>query len=156
VKQQQELPLQGPAGKELAVSLFCDGASRGNPGPASAGAVIKDAQGNNLATVSETLGVATNNRAEYMGLILGLEKAQKLGASQVAIFADSQLMVRQILGQYKVRDAGLKELVARAKKLLSGFRAWRAEHIPRGQNAEADALANRALDRAPVSRAKKG
>ena len=143
---QQELQLDIP-GDGPEVDLYCDGASRGNPGPASAGAVIKDREGNNLAEVSETLGKATNNRAEYMGLIRGLEEARRLGASKVNVYADSQLMIRQVLGQYKVKHPDLKELAQRVKQLLSGFRAWRAVHIPRGQNAEADALANRALDK---------
>ena len=85
---QADLPLESPdlAPKGLAVTLYCDGASRGNPGPASAGAVLKDSSGKKLATVSQTLGVATNNRAEYMGLILGLEEARRLGASEVTFF----------------------------------------------------------------------
>ena len=146
--EQTALPFSSQEGKKLAVVIYCDGASRGNPGPASVGAVVKDTSGKNLATVSETLGVATNNRAEYMGLIRGLEEAQRLGASDVSVYADSQLMIRQILGQYKIKNPDLKALAQRAKALLAGFRAWRADHIPRGQNAEADALANLALDKA--------
>ena len=143
---QAELPLETGPGSGPEVDLYCDGASRGNPGPASTGAVLKDKSGQVLAEVSRCLGRATNNRAEYQALIDGLQEARKLGASKVNIFADSQLMIRQVLGQYKIKNQDLKELAKEVHGLLSGFTKWRAEHIPRELNSEADALANRALD----------
>ncbi len=133
----------------LKVRIFCDGASRGNPGPASAGAVLYDAGGGQvLGQVSKRLGVATNNTAEYRALILALQEAARLGAREVDVFADSQLLVRQINGQYRVKHPGIKALHQEASGLLAGFAAWKATHVPREQNRAADALANRALDRA--------
>jgi ribonuclease HI len=130
------------------VVLHCDGASRGNPGPASAGAQITEPGTQKvLAEVSEALGVATNNVAEYMALLLGLEKALSLGAAEILIRADSQLLIRQVNGQYRVKHPDMKQLHARALGLLSRFQGWQAEHVPREQNREADRLANQALDR---------
>jgi len=127
--------------------LFCDGASRGNPGPASAGAVVYDAlTGKVAAEISRSLGVATNNVAEYQALLLGLEETLKLGATRVAIFADSQLLVRQLTGRYQVRHPDMRRLWGQAKSLLERFESWQASHVPREQNAEADRLANLALD----------
>ena len=127
--------------------LFCDGASRGNPGPASAGAVVYDAlTGEVAAEISRSLGVATNNVAEYQALLLGLEETLKLGATRVAIFADSQLLVRQLTGRYQVRHPDMRRLWGQAKSLLERFESWQASHVPREQNAEADRLANLALD----------
>ncbi len=134
------------------VMLHCDGASRGNPGPAAAGAQITEAgTGRVLAEVSQALGVATNNVAEYTALLLGLEKALQLGAAEILIRADSQLLIRQINGQYRVKHPVMKQLHARALGLLSRFQGWQAEHVPREKNREADRLANLALDgpRAP-------
>jgi ribonuclease HI len=130
------------------VILHCDGASRGNPGPAAAGGQITEAgTGKVLAEVSQALGVATNNVAEYMALLLGLEKALALGAAEILIRADSQLLVRQISGQYRVKHPDMKQLHTRAMGLLSRFQGWHAEHVPREQNREADRLANQALDK---------
>lgn len=131
----------------LSVKIYCDGASRGNPGPASAGAVIIDAAtGQVAAEVSRCLGTATNNVAEYQALLLGLEQALKLGARKVAVFADSQLLVRQLTGRYQVRHPDMRRLWGQARLLLEKFESWQASHIPREQNSEADRLANEALD----------
>jgi ribonuclease HI len=128
--------------------LYCDGASRGNPGAAGAGAVLYDAHGGEVAGVYKFLGHATNNEAEYTGAIIGIEKAIALGARRVAIRADSQLMVRQLTGEYRVKAAHLRPLHQRVMVLLSKLEGWEAEHVPREKNARADALANEAIDRA--------
>lgn len=125
--------------------LFTDGASRGNPGPAAAGAALYLGQ-DKVGEVSAYLGRMTNNQAEYRALLLGLEKTLNLGFSEVSIRSDSQLMVRQIEGAYKVRDAGLKPLYDKAMALLKRFGGYDILHIGRGLNNEADGLANRALD----------
>ena len=130
------------------VEIYCDGASRGNPGPASAGAVLFGAGGVVLAEISECLGIATNNEAEYQALIFALKKARELGILKVKIRADSQLVIRQLTGHYKVKHPGMKLRHAEALALLGGFSGWSAEHVPRGQNEHADRLANLALDRA--------
>jgi len=131
-----------------AALIYVDGASRGNPGPAAAGALILEADGKKtLATLSQSLGVATNNEAEYWALILALEKAIELGVSRVEIRADSQLVVRQITGEYKVKHPAMKTLHAKASLLLGRLSAWSAAHVPREENQEADKLANAALDR---------
>jgi ribonuclease HI len=128
------------------VEIFCDGASRGNPGQASAGAVLFGEGGRVLAEISERLGIATNNEAEYVALILALKKAREMGASTVAVNADSQLVIRQLIGQYKVKHPEMKRRHAEAMGLLSGFSGWSAKHVPREQNEHADKLANAALD----------
>jgi ribonuclease HI len=130
------------------VEIYCDGASRGNPGPASAGAVLLGEGGMVLAEISERLGVATNNEAEYAALILALRKAKDLGASRVAVKADSQLVIRQLTGEYKVKHPEMKRRHAEAMGLLGDFSGWSAVHVPREQNTHADKLANAALDAA--------
>jgi ribonuclease HI len=129
------------------VEIFCDGASRGNPGQASAGAVLLGEGGKVLAEISERLGVATNNEAEYVALILALKKALQLGASRVAVNADSQLVIRQLTGQYKVKHPEMKRRHAEAMELLGEFSGWSATHVPREKNVYADKLANAALDK---------
>ena len=130
------------------VRVHCDGACRGNPGPSSAGAALFDGiNGGELARVSRYLGVGTNNQAEYQALILGLEEAARLGARRVDIFADSQLLVRQLLGEYRVKNPQIQQLFGQAVRLLNRFESWRAQHVPREQNALADQLANEALDK---------
>ncbi len=128
-------------------SLYCDGASRGNPGPAGAGAVLTDPQGEIQAQVIEYLGVATNNVAEYRALLLGLKKAQDLGVTKIRVFADSELLVRQINGSYRVKAPHLLPLWQEAKKELQKFKAHAITHVPREENAPADGLANQAIDR---------
>ena len=129
------------------LEIFCDGASRNNPGEAAAGAVLKTPGGERVAEVSEYLGIKTNNEAEYLALILALEKAQALGAERVSVKCDSMLMVKQVLGEWKVKHPNMKPLCARARSLADTFGAFSIAHVRREYNKEADALANRALDK---------
>jgi ribonuclease HI len=128
-------------------SIFTDGASRGNPGDAGYGAIITDDQGHTLAEMQGFLGKATNNVAEYKALILALEKASALGLNRVKIFSDSELVVRQLQGKYKVREEHLKLLHQRALKILDRFENYSITHIPREKNRRADELANEAIDK---------
>lgn len=127
-------------------TLFTDGAARGNPGPAGIGVVIRDATGAVVDEIAEYLGETTNNQAEYRALVRGLERAVALGADGVEVRADSELMVRQMLGQYKVKHPELKPLYEQAKGLVAKVAQFGIRHVPREQNREADALANRAID----------
>lgn len=122
-----------------------DGLSKGNPGTAAIGATIKDERGKMLAAISKRIGITTNNVAEYQALIVALQKAIKLGGTQVEIRADSELMIRQLNGRYKIRSAGLRPLYLEAGKLLANFETVSLRHIPRELNAEADKLANDSL-----------
>ena len=126
--------------------LYTDGASRGNPGPASIGAVLYDEDDAVAQTVSEEIGTATNNVAEYSAVIAGLEAAASLGADEVELRSDSLLLVKQILGEYRVKAAGLKPLHAKVRRLMSSFAKVEVNHVPRELNEVADALANAALD----------
>jgi len=126
---------------------YSDGASRGNPGLASYGAVVIDPEGEVVHEVSETLGVTTNNIAEYRGLIAALESALALGAKRVEARLDSELLVRQAIGRYRVKNPGLIPLHNRVLNLRGQFNEVVFKHVPREQNKHADALANRALDR---------
>ncbi|AKF83193.1 ribonuclease HI [Myxococcus fulvus] len=128
------------------VRVYSDGAARGNPGPAGAGAVVTDTEGHVVARLGRFLGTQTNNHAEYMGLLLGLKHAKVLGAREVDVYADSELLIRQLGGQYQVKSATLRPLFDEAKKLLSGFTRVKLHHIPRAKNADADAMSNRAID----------
>lgn len=131
---------------ETAMRVFSDGAARGNPGPAGAGAVLTDAQGNVLARLGRYLGRQTNNVAEYQGLLIGLRRAQEMGAQEIEVRADSQLMIRQLKGEYAVRNAALKPLHAEALRLLRSFGKYELLHIPRAENSLADEMSNRAID----------
>ena len=124
-----------------------DGASRGNPGPAGAGAVLRDERGQIAREVCQYLGYATNNQAEYTALILALEAALGLGADAVDVALDSELLVRQLTGVYRVRDAQLMQYHARARSLLARFGSAEIRHVPREHNLLADMLANRAIDK---------
>lgn len=126
--------------------VYTDGAARGNPGPAGAGVCIRDARGNVIEERASYLGEATNNVAEYEALLLGLDEAQRLGGTRVEIRSDSELVVRQMLGEYRVRNARLKELHARAKSLERVFARVEYVHVRREENRDADRLANRAID----------
>jgi ribonuclease HI len=126
--------------------VFSDGASRGNPGPAGAGAVLALPSGEVVERLGLFLGTQTNNHAEYMGAILGLRRARALGADEVALVADSQLLIRQLAGRYQVKSAGLRPLYEEARGLLAGFRRHTLTHLPREENREADAMSNRAID----------
>lgn len=127
------------------VVIHADGAAEPNPGPAAIGATIKDEQGRLIASISQPIGRATNNQAEYRAIIAALEKAIELGAKQVDIKLDSQLVVRQINGRYRVKNAALKPLYQQAKHLQSLLEGFTISHIPRQQNSEADNLAYIAL-----------
>jgi len=131
--------------------LYADGASRGNPGPAAIGAVIFDDQGRERHRISQAIGRATNNQAEYRAAIAALEAALALGARHVELRMDSELVVRQTDARYKVRNPGLKPLAARVKDLRWQLASLRAVSIPRQQNALADELANQALDQAGLA-----
>jgi len=123
-----------------------DGGSRGNPGPAAYGVVIRDPRGEIVAKLKKYIGRMTNNVAEYYGLIAALDYAQAKGIRALRVEADSELLVNQMRGQYKVKSGDLKPLFERAKKMSQGFESFRIEHVYREQNREADALANEALD----------
>jgi len=128
------------------VVIYADGASRGNPGPAAIGAVIKDERGRLIASISQRIGKATNNQAEYRAIIAALEEADRLGARQVDIKMDSELVVRQINGEYRVKKATLKPLYQQVKQRQGLLEGFTITHILRQQNIEADKLANKALN----------
>ncbi|MDP2711231.1 MAG: reverse transcriptase-like protein [Solirubrobacteraceae bacterium] len=132
----------------MKVVVHVDGGARGNPGPAAAGAVVRSADGAVLAEAAEAIGVATNNVAEYRGLLLGLRRARELGASEVDVVNDSELVAKQVNGAYKVKHRDLKALHAAALEALGGFERWSIRSVPRAENAAADALVNQALDAA--------
>ena len=123
-----------------------DGGSRGNPGPAAVAAVVSTADGEVLEERAELIGNATNNVAEYRALLLGIELARALGADEVELIGDSQLIVRQVKGEYRVKDPGLKPLHAEVRDALGGFKDWSIRDVRREQNADADRLVNEALD----------
>jgi ribonuclease HI len=130
--------------KEL--TIYTDGASRGNPGEAGAGVIIYDQQGTIVKKIKAALGTTTNNVAEYMALIIALKEAVRLKADALQLFSDSELMVRQLKGIYRVKDRKMQALAAEAKKLLSNFIRYDIVSVPRSQNSEADKLANQAID----------
>ncbi len=128
-------------------SVYTDGASRGNPGPAAIGAVVYDESGREAHTVSRRIGRATNNEAEYQAAIAGLEAALALGARRVRLLMDSELVARQLGFRYKVRNLRLRPLFHRLLDLRNRFEALEVQSVPRAENRRADALANAALDR---------
>jgi ribonuclease HI len=128
--------------------VHVDGGARGNPGPAAAAAVLSTPGGAVVDEAHELLGVVSNNVAEYRGLLLGLERARALGADEVEVVNDSELVAKQVNGQYKVKHPDMRPLHARAMEALGQFRRWSIRSVPRAQNADADALVNQALDSA--------
>ena len=132
---------------EGSVTAFCDGGSRGNPGPAGYGVFIEGANGAPLAELSEFIGVKTNNVAEYSGLLAALGWALEHGVSELLVVSDSELMVKQIKGQYSVKSPDLKPLYEEAKKRAAQLSRFKMQHVLRGKNKEADRLANQAMDR---------
>jgi ribonuclease HI len=130
------------------VVVHVDGGSRGNPGPAAAAAVLTTPDGDVVDEASELLGIATNNVAEYRGVLLGLARAKALGASEVEVVNDSELVAKQINGLYKVKHAAMRPLYRDAMAALREFDSWSIRSVPRAQNADADALVNQALDSA--------
>jgi ribonuclease HI len=131
----------------MALTIYIDGGSRGNPGPAAAGVVIHDEAGRVLHEGAYFLGTETNNAAEYRALLLALERATRLPPQPLAIFSDSELLVRQMTGEYRVKNPRLSELHLEAQRLLLRVQRWSFRHIPRDENRRADYLANLALDR---------
>ena len=130
----------------MKVVVHVDGGARGNPGPAAAAAVVSTPDGETLDEATETLGTATNNVAEYRGVLLGLQRARALGATDVELVGDSELVARQIGGSYKVKHPAMKPLYEEAMAALRAFDSWSFRTVPRTQNERADALVNAALD----------
>jgi ribonuclease HI len=127
------------------LTVNVDGGARGNPGPAAIGVVVR-AGGEVIEEVGEKIGKATNNVAEYKALLKGIELAAAHGASELELIGDSELVVRQVEGRYKVKTAGMKELHEEVKRALRGFDSWSIRHVRRAENADADRLVNEALD----------
>jgi ribonuclease HI len=130
----------------LKLVIYTDGAARGNPGPAGIGVVIQNDKGEVIQEISGFLGQATNNVAEYTALTTALEKAVALNAQEVQLFTDSELIVKQIKGEYRVKNEGLKPLYQKAKGLIQQLGSFTITHVPREKNKEADRLANRGID----------
>lgn len=126
------------------LTIYIDGSVQGNPGPGAIGVVILNGDGQVMEAWGEAIGEVTNNQAEYRALLAALEKARRLGAAEVTIRSDSQLLVRQFSGEYRVKDAKLRPLHERARALAGRFQSFQLEHIPREENRAADRLANRA------------
>jgi ribonuclease HI len=126
--------------------VHVDGGARGNPGPAAIGVVVATPDGEVLDELAERIGVATNNVAEYQALLRGIERAAQLGASDLELINDSELVARQLTGAYKVKHRAMKPLHAQALAALAGFDSWKIRNVPRAQNARADELVNAALD----------
>jgi ribonuclease HI len=146
---QARLPFDGDERSIDEVTIFCDGGSRGNPGPAAIGAVVLDTTTDPpevVASVSEPIGITTNNVAEYRALIAGLDAAEPFRAHTVHVRADSLLIIKQLRGEYRVKHDNLKPLHAEARAKLAAYEVVDLQHVPRAQNAEADALVNAALD----------
>ncbi len=129
----------------MELTIYTDGASRNNPGEAGAGVFIKQ-DGKPVQKIARYLGTTTNNIAEYSAAIIGLERAVTLGADRVKLLADSELLVKQVNGQYKVKNAGLEPLHRKVKELIARIGSVEVQYIPRERNKEADALANKAID----------
>ncbi|MGO9127621.1 MAG: ribonuclease HI family protein [Terriglobales bacterium] len=146
---------RGGGPPENYLTAYSDGGARGNPGPSGYGVVIQDQAGKKIAALSEYLGHQTNNVAEYQGLIAALEYAVKHGHKALKVVSDSELLVRQIKGIYKVKNAALKDLHARAKELIAQLDWFSIGHVLRGHNQEADELANAAMDKG-MGRASRG
>jgi ribonuclease HI len=132
----------------LKLVLHVDGGARGNPGPAAIGVVVAQPDGEIVDEIAETIGVATNNVAEYRAVLRGLDRARSMGAREVELVNDSELVARQLTGVYKVKHPAMKPLYEEAIGALKGFERWHIRSVPRAQNARADALVNAALDAA--------
>ncbi len=137
-----------PDPQRRALVLHVDGGARGNPGPAAIGVVISDPDGEVVEELSETIGAATNNVAEYRAVLRALERARELEATELEIIGDSELIARQLTGAYRVKHPSMMPLYEQAQAALRGFERWRIRTVPRAQNARADALVNAALDAA--------
>ncbi|HKJ35722.1 MAG TPA: ribonuclease HI family protein [Solirubrobacterales bacterium] len=130
----------------MRLTVHVDGGARGNPGPAAIGAVVTDGEGEILLERGQPIGRATNNVAEYRALLLGIELARELGADEVDLVGDSELIVKQVKGEYKVKKPDLKPLHAAVREAVSGLSSWSIRHVKREQNAEADRVVNETLD----------
>lgn len=139
-------PRVSDAGAHQRVIIACDGAARGNPGPAGIGSQLTDEDGNVLAEIAEGIGPATNNVAEYRAAIAGLTRARELGAQRVLLRSDSRLLIEQLAGRFRVKNANLQVLHAEVRALLIAFDRVDLEHVPRERNTEADRLANIGVD----------
>lgn len=128
------------------LKLYTDGGARGNPGPAGIGVVLKDKGNKIVAEISEYIGKATNNQAEYEALIAGLKKAKEIGVEEVECYLDSELVVKQMNREYKVKDKNLATLFVKVWNLALGFKKITFQHVPREKNREADKLVNEAID----------
>jgi ribonuclease HI len=128
------------------LTINFDGGSRGNPGPAAIGVVVRDGSGEVVEELGERIGEATNNVAEYRALLRGIELAAEHGGTELELIGDSELVVQQVDGKFKVKNAGLKPLHADVKRALQGFDSWSIRHVRRAKNAAADRLVNEALD----------
>jgi ribonuclease HI len=129
------------------LQINVDGASRGNPGPSAAGVALRDEEGTIIDAFGRPLGECTNNVAEYRALVIALERAAEFGAKRVEVFTDSQLMEKQMKGEYRVKNSGIIPLYEKARSLSGKFEDFRITHVKRAENAYADSLANEALDR---------
>lgn len=131
----------------MKITIYSDGGARGNPGPAGIGAVLKNKDGEVLAEISEYIGETTNNQAEYKAILAALEKAVKLGATELECFLDSELVVKQLNGEYRVKNKDLAPLFVKIYNLTHSFKKVEFKHVRREQNKEADKLANEAMDK---------
>jgi len=145
-ERQEEREEEREAARPVRTRLYTDGAARGNPGPAGAGAVIISPNGHIVAKVGKYLGETTNNVAEYTGLIMGLKRAKAMGLRELEVFADSELVVKQLNGEYQVKADHLRPLFEEAQALLKGFPEIEVRHISREENTQADEMSNRAID----------
>ena len=130
----------------MKLTVNVDGGARGNPGPAAVGVVVRDEDGEILVERAERIGRTTNNVAEYKALLLGIAAGREVGGTELELVGDSELIVRQVEGRYKVKDATLRELHAEASRELSQLERWSIRHVKRAENADADRLVNAALD----------
>jgi ribonuclease HI len=135
----------------MKVIVHVDGGARGNPGPAAAACVLSSPSGEVIDEHAQVLGTATNNVAEYRALLLGLQRAKALGADDVEVIGDSELIAKQVQGLYKVKHPSMRPLYLQAMEAFRGFEEWSIRTVPRAQNAEADALVNAALDQAAAA-----
>lgn len=136
--------------------LHTDGGARGNPGPAGIGAVLYDEAGEVIGEIAEGIGATTNNVAEYRALIGGLELAAEKGVTEIEVFLDSQLVVSQVKGEWKIKNDSLRSLAVKARSLLSRFDRSSISYVPREENADADRLANQGMDEAALNDADLG
>ena len=134
----------------MKATLHTDGGARGNPGPAGIGVVLKDTSGAVIGEIAQGIGVATNNVAEYKALLAGLELARDLGVTELDVFMDSELVVSQIKGEWKIKNDALRRLAVDARRLIDRFESWSMTHVRREQNSEADKLANQGMDAAQL------